>query len=132
MNKQQFLAMSLPFELKCLSSEIGHVYDIISCHFGDYALVRVKPNNGRDFPLPINRIKSILHPLSDLTKPITHKGETFVPIEKLGYSINYYLWFDDLLLSDALKLIEWHFDIAELIEKDEAIDINALDVNPYK
>ena len=27
--------------------------------------------------------KPILHPLSDLTKPITHNGETFVPMEKL-------------------------------------------------
>lgn len=30
------------------------------------------------------------------------------------------------------KLIEWHFDIAGLIEKGEAIDINTLEVNPYE
>lgn len=30
------------------------------------------------------------------------------------------------------KLIEWHFDIANLIEKCEAIDVNTLEVNPYK
>ena len=30
------------------------------------------------------------------------------------------------------KLIEWHFDIAGLIEKGEAIDVNTLPENPYK
>ena len=30
------------------------------------------------------------------------------------------------------KLVEWHFDVAHLIEKGEAIDVNTLDVNPYK
>ena len=30
------------------------------------------------------------------------------------------------------KLIEWHFDIADLISKGEAIDVNTLDINPYK
>ena len=30
------------------------------------------------------------------------------------------------------KLIEWHFDIAGLIEKGEAIDVNTLPINPYK
>ena len=31
-----------------------------------------------------------------------------------------------------LKLIKWHFDIAGLIEKGEAIDVNTLPENPYK
>lgn len=31
-----------------------------------------------------DNIKPILRPLSDLTKPITHKGETFVPIVELA------------------------------------------------
>lgn len=30
------------------------------------------------------------------------------------------------------KLVEWHFDIANLIQKGEAIDINTLEINPYK
>ena len=30
------------------------------------------------------------------------------------------------------KLIEWHFDIAGLIDKCEAIDVNTLSNNPYK
>ncbi len=30
------------------------------------------------------------------------------------------------------KLIEWHFDISDLISKGEAIDVNTLETNPYK
>lgn len=30
------------------------------------------------------------------------------------------------------KLTEWHFDIANLISKGEAIDVNTLEENPYK
>lgn len=30
------------------------------------------------------------------------------------------------------KLIEWHFDIADLLSKGEAIDVNTFDTNPYK
>lgn len=29
------------------------------------------------------------------------------------------------------KLIEWHFDIADLISTGEAIDVNILEINPY-
>ena len=31
-----------------------------------------------------------------------------------------------------VQLIEWHFDIANLIEQGEAIDVNTLEENPYK
>lgn len=30
------------------------------------------------------------------------------------------------------QLIKWHFDIADLISKGEAIDVNTLEINPYK
>ena len=30
------------------------------------------------------------------------------------------------------KLIEWHFDLAYLVSKGEAIDVNTLETNPYK
>ena len=39
---------------------------------------------------------------------------------------------DRVSFEDALKLIEWHFDLADLISKGEAIDVNALEENPYK
>lgn len=130
----------------------------------------------------ITNVKPICRPLSDLTKPIEHKGETFIPIvkiaeilgyenislkgndcqvgliesgssyikETLRYTDNYfYIDVEDYYYSsDSVKqykdgifmdhfqlfqkLIKWHFDLADLISKGEAIDVNTLDVNPYK
>lgn len=148
MKKQEFLAMSLPYGLKCIGISELHIYNILSVHFGTMNLVRVKPDGGVDFPLHIEHIKPILHPLSDLTKEIEHNGEKFVPIEKLYHldimrcdislfeNINIDVVADHIFsnqfLKFTLKLIEWHFDIAGLIEKGEAIDVNTLPENPYK
>ena len=126
MTKQEFMAMSLPFSLNCLELQHrGDKHGEIGIFTG-YELDMF--NIIQDVRMPI------LHPLSDLTKEIAHKGETFVPIVKLGY------WIDMMLdtscgalcLDDALKLIEWHFDIDGLIRRDKAIDVNTLEVNPYK
>ncbi len=96
--------------------------------------------------------KPILHPLSDLTKPIEHNGKKFVPVEKIGNKEYKYQYFDKNIgyayskingkLADYLrflnvdvlqwnyvyfsKLTEWHFDCFSLIENNLAIDINTL------
>lgn len=88
----------------------------------------------------------ILRPLSDLTKEIEYGGEKFVPIEKLieldgmsniaemnvlgSYIQNSGLKFVPFSVVELLIL--WHFDIADLISKNQAIDINTLKTNPYK
>lgn len=85
-------------------------------------------------------IMPILHPLSDLTKWIEHKGEKIIPLLELKWNrtingftkSNIEAAMSTLSFKDALKLIEWHFDIAGLIDKAEAIDINTLSENPYK
>ena len=133
--------------------------------------------------LQCRQIKPVLHPLSDLTKEIEHKGEKFIPIIKLAelganknfknhkcymknntYIIETIKWVGDVLVKTTFeidtddfsfcifdtvkgkdiyypvscqltlfqKLVEWHFDIANLIQKGEAIDINTLEINPYK
>lgn len=88
-------------------------------------------------------IKPILRNLYDLTKEITHNGETFVPIEKLrkDYSGFYFESNPELLIKSKNTsmyislnwtnefqkiLYEWHFDLYNLIEKNLAIDINTL------
>ena len=38
----------------------------------------------------------------------------------------------ELKLGALSKLIKLHFDVAGLIEKGEAIDVNSLEINPYK
>lgn len=96
---------------------------------------------------PIKHFKPILHPLSNLTKEITHNGETFVPIEKLSWE--YYDGELGLLtncvygenprttvnvidyLGDLEKLLEWHFDIFNLIENNLAIPTSE-HFNPYR
>lgn len=156
MNKQEFLAMSLPYGLKVyvkyynhrpdnseLETMIGIVDDCIitDMHEEDMA------------PLFVSNYGLCLHPLSDLTKEIEHKGETFVPIVELlkpefmlqhgtfhwmgsfiMFNDNRLLSLDNLTLSIGRwqKLAEWHFDIADLISKGEAIDVNTLPGNPYK
>lgn len=153
MTKQEFLAMSLPYGLKCCTVEINRINDLISCHFGNIVIARIKPNDNIDIPLPIAQIKPFLHPLSDLTKEIEHKGERFMPIEKLGEiigggwcgvyerAVELMQEWDIDTLKDKIKhlpfefiqlFISWYFDVADLISKGDAIDVNTLDVNPYK
>jgi len=81
-----------------------------------------------------NHYKPILRPLSDLTKEITHNGETFVPIEEYHYlrfeEISNYksggIWLNHIHFREYNVLIELHFDVFGLIEKGLAIDINTL------
>lgn len=157
MTKEEFISFSLPYGLKCFSSNTGLVYKVLSCHFGNQILARVQYTDNQDFPLPVSCVMPILRPVSDLTKEIEHKGEKFVPAEwfEISDDNNLSLEFDygNIKLISNLtsisknnchhdinylpfqvvqKLNEWHFDIAGLIEKGEAIDINTLPENPYK
>ena len=71
-------------------------------------------------------IKLILNPLSDLTKLITHEGDSFIPtveyhsysehleeISTLGYAYTKYLQQKIFII-----LLELHFDVFGLTEKD--------------
>jgi hypothetical protein len=95
-------------------------------------------------------VKPILRPLSDLTKEITHNGQTFVPMKWMESNINKSISFYQPLNKElsleieiitenysqtinlydgyicTQKLQEWHFDVFGLIEKGLAIDINTL------
>ena len=145
------IAPYLPYGLKCKYADSPTIWEIdIFAH---------KINHDDD-KLPIYHLirqdegvttcKPILRPLSDLTKPIEHNGERFVPLEII---VAIALKEMDIKESDAVilsrmimyndnihkipfwciqKLIEWKFDIFNLIEKGEAIDVNTLEANPYK
>ena len=176
MTNEQFLAMSIDTQLKFIHCPYGisnGVSDIKSNLVNGYHrfIHNVNSKSGRIIHLTsLKDYKSILHPLSDLTKPITHKGETFVPMLRLaqikvskglfedkGPTIDFKCkiveksfgklakctkldeWVIMISLSEPERadfwiiqtLIEWHFDIAGLIEKSEAIDVNTLDKNTY-
>ena len=150
MNKEQFLAMSLPHGLKVCVKEYGGVDNSLLETMRGIVDDRMITDDIEDdnFLLKTSEYLCVLHPLSDLTKPIEHKGETFILIDKIlesgGFNlskmsrqeINSYakpfLMPELISLDDALILIEHHFDIAGLIEKGEAIDVNTLEINPYK
>lgn len=131
MDKKEFLAFSLPYGLKCYISNTE-----LYTYYGTFYQ--------QDSETEYKSVKPILHPLSNLTKEIEHDGEKFVPIDVIiNHPLSYYDDKGDALISiqnypeqlriwTILILIEWHFNIAGLIEKGEAIDINTLTENPYK
>ena len=162
MTKQEFLAMSYPYEIKLV-------------YRNDKSWPIIMAIGNLDEVLHTNKdYKPILHPLSDLTKEIEHKGEKFVPIVELArmawkeplinkFKINngtlwynfdgdeYYFEFRpnkgflfarmtpyesfmpiDNQLGLFQKLIEWHFDLFDGIKNNEAINVNTLEENPYK
>jgi len=120
------LAPYLPYELKIRCGEMSH--PILTCADTNEFEIAVKE-------VFINSAyKPILRPLSDLTKEIEVNGEKFVPHIKLGgrpnlkdYDIEYLSKnIDNMSYGLVSKLIEWHFDVFGLIEKNLAIDINTL------
>ena len=139
MTKQEFLAMSLPYGLKCKDSDLlepNKIYKYIGTFY------QVDNETG------YKNVKPILHPLTDLTKEIEYNGEVFVPTTKLKLLYEFesdnvceirmpidYVWTTSIIqlpFDLVMQLISWHFDIAGLIDKGEAIDVNTLDENPYK
>ena len=123
MNKKQFLHASIPFDI-CMYKE-GKTP--LRLHCGNYNTL-----------VDNEKRIAIVHPLSDLTKLITHKGKTFVPIVHLGWYINLKGWsesntkfaIENISFNDAKQLIEWHFNLMD--ENEPFIDVNALSENPYK
>ena len=108
MTKQEFLAMSLPYELKMLQScehwytpEPNRVVLLTGIadvdgkapmqYFNEPTETTIfyrlnKDITGTDYVL---RFKPILRPLSDLAKEVEHKGERFVPIVKIAEILGY-------------------------------------------
>ena len=136
MTKQEFLAMSLPYELHGITANRVALINGVEYEMELPIIWRGEKFSGRcGFG-----IMPILHPLSDLTKWIEHKGEKIIPLLELKWNrtingftkSNIEAAMSTLSFKDALKLIEWHFDIAKLIDKGEAIDVNTLTENPYK
>ena len=61
-----------------------------------------------------------------------YKRDLISKIENIGYR-NYGNPFQFTDFSIIMtEMIKWHFDIAGLIEKGQAVDVNMLKVNPYK
>ena len=142
MTKKEFVSMSLPYGLKVVIPEsdtkgcrktvvgtVGAVYDdgSITCHDTVNSCPRW--------------YKPVLYPMSDLKNAIKRDGKRFIPICRIYNMSGHYeigeKWFknNNIVCIPSFimtEMIKWHFDIAGLIEKGQAIDINTLKVNPYK
>lgn len=133
MNKEQFMTLSLLSGL-IFKSSLGNYNQTLTTDNFKYLKNRQK--------------KAILFPMSDLGKEIVINGERFTPIVVLAslfrlemyqfvegkfFSNNYgrFVSLGEMPFEFILKLIEWHFDVAGLIERNEAININNIE-NPYK
>lgn len=121
MTKEQFFAFSLPHGLK---AEFTNTFGEVSIGELDGYYV-----DGYLFDCCLDEdAKPILYPLSDYKKlnlDVMDEIEIINIIDKINIIEN-----ANFIL--VLRLVEEHFDIAGLIEKCEAIDVNTLETNPYK
>lgn len=175
MNKQKYLGISLDSGLKVILNRMGKFNldeEYPEPHNEICEIVEVlKSNSSFDYEISdgnvsygfieLEEFDLICRPLTDITKPIEHNGETFVPLERIlglgkkdgdassprNYKIlindnnlirielvrsqqTLNLSFIDLSLKHAMLLIDWHFAIG--LDKTDYIDVNTLEVNPYK
>ncbi len=141
MTKQEYMAMSLPYELKIIND--GNEIETISA-LGDSFQFQIRGGSfaygwyGDTFDC-----KPILRPLSDLPRLITQKGynneEPFFPLYRLqkedkAFTTDFIHAFgvEECKFSVIELLLKWHFDLFGGIESGEAVDVNSLDINPYK
>ena len=91
MNKKEFLGASLHTGLKCNAVNDEYYAPQIAKEL--YRIETGKTEKSKsydwfcvigDIECKIDDVTPILRPLSDLTKPITHNGETFVPMVELA------------------------------------------------
>ena len=80
MTKQEFLAMSLPYDVECVTNIGIRAFTLLSLDVSTGKSKLQSSIIGGFFCPVISEIKPVCHPLSDLTKEIEHKGEKFVPI----------------------------------------------------
>ena len=130
MTKKEFVSMSLPYKLKVVIPEsdekgcrktvigtVGVVFDdgSINC----YDTVNACPK----------WYKPILYPLSDAYKMIKSDKLTVKTFLDTQCGI---INIDAIQLFELIQLVKSRFDVAGLIAKGQAIDVNSLKVNPYK
>jgi len=94
MTKREFLAMSLPYRLKCLyigsdgfykSDTLKDDYSYETNLHGIIGYCYYFKEDFNDIELiEEDKFKPILRPLSDLTKTINHNGDEFVPMIRLA------------------------------------------------
>lgn len=140
------IAGYLPYGLKLLDRKRGitTVWEWQSAACCDWnGEEKVEMISGEKYSEELVMASPILRPMSDLTREITHKGETFVPIDRLRgidgdiqfnygklYSVKGYCIHWITAIID--KLSEWMFDFRGLIDTGLAVSVHDLPTNPYE
>ncbi len=131
------LAAYFPYGLKIqlLRTEyFGNYRDYRLSSYSDYP-VSFSVSESVQYAAMLSEIKPILRPLSDLTKEIEINGEKILPLVELHRIKNNGDWIGVQNRNKSIeenpywviqKLLEWHFDIFELIPNNLAIDINTI------
>lgn len=137
------IAPYLPYELEILDT-IEEIKGVL-CGINMNTVSYLWGDNEINLSAMIDSVKPLLKPLSDLTKEIEHNGERFFPINKIIEMTNRpVLSFGEEAYKDAVnsfmrdiksrltpikyyeKLLEWKFDVFNLIPNNLAIDINTI------
>ena len=133
MTKKEFVSMSLPYGLKVVIPEsdtkgcrktvvgtVGAVYDdgSITCHDTVNACPRW--------------YKPILRPMHEVVLLDKNPASAMISKEEIEYLKKGKVGLVFISAFTFKILIEMHFDVAGLIDKKEAIDINNFEFNPYK
>jgi len=112
-------------------------YGIKVSNYDCTGIVEVTLFNVHDALIAINNghFRLNLRPLSDIIKEIEYNGKKFVPMmywddenrrELLSFTSESYKYVEYLEYFIVEKLLEWHFDIFDLIQNNLAIDINTI------
>lgn len=131
MQELKHITAYLPYDVKCnvmgRRNEYGEdeVFDVIGVYdMNDVFISTVRSSDYMESD--INDVFLLLIPLSNLDKELTHNGETFIPYKKLGWGNGTHVIpvISALKISyeETQKLLEWHFDVFELIPKKLAIE----------
>ena len=133
MTKKEFVSMSLPYGLKVLIPEsdtkgcrktvigtVGAVFDDGSINCFD--TVNACPK----------WYKPILHKLTDITKFDSYVAECFLSKDVIRLMKLDMIAETKISYFEFIFLVKNHFDVAELISQGQAVDVNTLNVNPYK
>ena len=130
MTKQEYMAMSLPYDLQVFN-EKGVRKTYAAVHYS------------YEFEPDFEKFTPILRPLTYLPRLIIQKGYNneapFFPLYRLqredkAFTTDFIHAFgvEECKFSVIELLLKWHFDLFGGVESGEAIDVNSLDINPYE
>ena len=109
MTKKEFVSMSLPYKLKVVIPES----DERGCRKTVIGTVGVVYDDGSI------TCHDTVNSCPKWYKPVLYPFPVKFRIELYSYN-------------NVIDLIKKHYDVAGLVEKGQAIDVNSLKVNPYK